>query len=171
MSRSLMPRMKMPICRSPAAPHGLISEAKTLIRSFLGVPPLPDKQTSVFDPLPPPLPQPQQPQPPQPPTQYIEEFPFSPTTPQDLQFLSVANFGGGGGAGCEFDDFSSFQQQLQSMGDDPAQDMAGIEQQRDPLLSMLAEMAERDEFTEGRDGDDVWIGNADGRLTTDGVLC
>jgi hypothetical protein len=138
------------------------------------VPPLPDKQTSVFDPLPPPLPQLQQPQPPQPPTQYIEEFPFSPTTPQDLQFLSVANFGGGGGgggAGCEFDDFSSFQQQLQSMGDDPAQDMAGIEQQRDPLLSMLAEMAERDEFAEGRDGDDVWIGNADGRLTTDGVLC
>jgi hypothetical protein len=109
----------------------------------------------------------------------MEEFPFSPTTPQDLQFLSVANFGGGGGGGVgsghggyEYDDFSSFQQQLQSMGDDPAQDMGGIEQQRDPLLSMLAEMAERDEFAaEGRDGDDGWLGNTDGRLSTDGVLC
>jgi hypothetical protein len=152
-------------------------------RSFLGVPARPAQQTSIFEPSPLPLPQQQQPQQQsqKPPTQYLEEYPFSPTTPQDLQFLSVANFGG---HGYDYDDFSQGFQHLQSIGDDSAQDIGSIEQQRDPLLSMLAEMAERDGFEpgapaeEGRESDDVWMGsssNGDGgqelSLTADGMIC
>jgi len=80
--------------------------------------------------------------------QYIEGYPFSPTTPQDLQFLSVANFSSH--AGFEYEDFGQGFQHVQTGAaggagsEDVVQDMNGIEQERDPILSMLAEMAERD---------------------------
>lgn len=79
--------------------------------------------------------------------QYIEEYPFSPTTPQDLQLLSVTNFSSH--SGFEYEDFGQGFQHMQPgavvSGEDViVQDMNGMEQERDPLLSMLAEMAERD---------------------------
>jgi hypothetical protein len=92
------------------------------------------------------------PPPPPPPQQYVEDYPFSPTTPQDLQFLSVASFPG---HNYEYEDYLS--QAYQQPAEDVAQEMT--EPERDPLLSMLAEMAERDGFEGG--SEDVWMGGGE----------
>jgi hypothetical protein len=113
-----------------------------LTRSYVGVP-LAPYEPSAAVPLPPPPP---------PLQQYIEEYPFSPTTPQDLQFLSVASFPG---HNYEYEDYLS--QAYQQSTEDVVQET--VEPERDPLLSMLAEMAERDGFE--RNGEDVWMGGGE----------
>lgn len=79
---------------------------------------------------------------------YIEDYPFSPTTPLDLQFLSVGSFSGH--ASYDYDDY--LQQGYQLGAQEVEEDLTtgdGAAGEQDPLLSMLAEMAEKDEFAEG----------------------
>ncbi|KAI5802050.1 fungal-specific transcription factor domain-containing protein [Pyronema domesticum] len=100
------------------------------------------------------------PSPPQQP-RYQEDYPFSPTTPQDLQFLSVASFGGHAYDFEAYNQSNQYQQSAEEVDANMVRDMG--ETERDPLLSMLAEMAERDEFAVGdgeREGD-VWMGGGE----------